>query len=197
MYIMKKQSMSLVLALALSGCATTQYSPDREALLSNPLYAEILAENMVDTMVNLEIYNDPILEDEEKKQIADSTKEQWLAAAKVARALQREGAKGQFIPMKEYAEGEVLLLENNVHFSTFFNTVPGPSLHVFLSKAVDPRDVRFPDESALDLGEMTVPYGAQSYAVPETDALQEYRTVVLWDTELDRLYAFAQISQPF
>lgn len=192
-----KTPLTLALALALTGCATTQYTPDREALLSNPLYAEIHAENMVDTLVELEIFSDPILEDEAKSRLVDSVKEKWLDVAKAARAAQNEGQKGTLLSMKEYTEGEVLYHGDTVYFSTYFNTVPGPSLHVFLSKAVDPRDVEFPDASALDLGEMTVPYGAQSFPVPEVENPLEYRTVVLFDTELDRLYGFAQIAVPF
>lgn len=194
---MKNTSLALALSLTLVGCQAAQYSPDRDALLSNPLYAETHAENMVDVMVNLEIYNDPILEDEEVQTIVDNTKETWLKVTKAARAAQAEGIKGTLIPMKEYVEGEVLYYKNALHFSTYFSSSPGPSLHVFLSKAVDPRDVLFPDESALDLGEMTAPYGAQSYPVPEVEDTQAYRSVVLWDTELNRLYGFAQISKSF
>ncbi len=196
---MKYSTLALIptIALTLTGCATTQYTPDQEALLSNPLYAEIHAENMVDTLVELEIYADPVLEDEAIKRFADKTKEQWLKVAKAARAAQNEGQKGIFIPMKEYVEGEVLYTNNNLHFSTFFSSMPGPSLHVFLSKSVDPREGEFPDASALDLGEMTAPYGAQTFAVPEVENPLEYRTVTLWDTELNRLYGFAQIAVPF
>ncbi|MCA9370572.1 MAG: DM13 domain-containing protein [Candidatus Peregrinibacteria bacterium] len=188
---------SLLLPILLIGCSAQQFTPDQDALLSNPLYAETYAESMVDTMVNLEIYNDPILEDTTVKALADSTKETWLKVAKAARAAQGEGQRGTFVPMQQYVEGEVLYRENMVHFSTFFNTVPGPSLHVFLTTVVDPRDSAFPDTTALDIGVMTVPYGAQSFPVPEVENPFTYRTVALWDTELKRLYGFAQISKPF
>ena len=191
---MKKSPLLIIAALTLSACNNTQFTPDQEALLRNPLYTEGYSESMVDTMVNLEIYNDPILEDETVKEYVDSTKETWLKVAKASRAKQREGAKGTFIPMKEYTEGEVLYVDNLVHLSPFFTSTPGPSLHIFLTKAVDPRDVLFPDESALDLGALTVVQGAQSFAVPDVENPAEYLSVVLWDTKLDRLYSFAQIT---
>lgn len=190
---MKKFAL-LLTAVSLTACSQTQYAPDQEALLQNPLYLEMYAENMVDTMVNLEIYEDPILEEEGKKAYVDNVKEQWLAKAKEARALQRQGSKGTMVPMKEYVEGEVLYVNGQLHLSPYFFTTPGPSLHVFLSKAVDPRDVLFPDETAIDLGQLTVPMAAQTFAVPATDKPAEYLSVTLWDTELNRLYGFAQIA---
>ncbi len=190
---MKKFAL-IVATATLSACSQTQYVPDREALLNNPLYLEMYAESMVDAMVNLEIYEDPILEEDGKKNYVDDVKEEWLAKAKEARSLQRQGSKGTMIPMKEYVEGEVLYLNNQLHLSPYFVSTPGPSLHVFLSKAVDPRDVLFPDETAIDLGPLTVPMAAQTFAVPATEKPAEYTSVTLWDTELNRLYGFAQIT---
>jgi len=69
-------------------------------------------------------------------------------------------------------------------------------LHVYLTNAVDPRDVAFPDPSAKDIGLIASPYGAQSYALALTpDELKKYRTVVLLDRELNRIYGFAQLSK--
>lgn len=186
--------LTLTLAVVLSACNQTQYTPDKEALLNNPLYAEQYAEQLVDRMTNLEIYQDPSLEDASVRSIVDETKEKWLKVAAQSRKDQREGIKGTLIPMKEYVEGEVLYKDNILHLAPHFISAPGPSLHVFLSKAIDPRDVLFPDETAIDLGEITSPYGAQSVAVPEVDTPEEYRTVVLWDTDINRLYGFAQIN---
>ena len=68
-------------------------------------------------------------------------------------------------------------------------------MHLFLSESVDPRDIEFPDDSSVDLGPILSPYGAQRYAVPTTDPPQRYRTAVLWDMKLERLYGFAQLSE--
>ena len=188
-----KKTLLLSITLLLSACSDPETALHID-LLENPLYAERFSETMVNTMVELEIYNDPLIEDETKRRIAEETKEKWLAVAKTARKKQREGSNGNFLTMNEYAAGEVLYVENKVHFSTLFETEPGPELHVFLTTVVDPRDVAFPDETALDLGIVVTPFGAQSYGVPEVEDPKLYRTVVLWDTKLERLYGFAQIS---
>ena len=90
--------------------------------------------------------------------------------------------------------GQALALEGHLYFGPTFLTLPGPSLHVFMTKAVDPRDVAFPDPSAVDLGLLKTPYGTQSFDMPATVTLPGYRTVVLWDTRLKRLSAFAQLK---
>jgi hypothetical protein len=194
---MKIRSIALLAPLFLVACTNGSGGQTQETLLQNPLYLEKYSENLVDTMVNLEIYEDPLLEDPAKKKIADSTKEYWLKEAKKSRKQQRQSSKGMFIPMKEYAAGEVMLTRkgDSVYFGPSFETTPGPSVHAFISKTVDPRDVEFPDETAIDLGEVKIPYGAQSFMLTEKLAEPiKYRTVVLWDTKLGRLYSFAQIS---
>jgi hypothetical protein len=191
---MKIRSIALIAPLLLTACGGT-YNPDQKALLENPLFLEQYAEQMVDTMVNLEINENPILEDSAKKDIVDETKEYWLKQSKKARKRQRQSLKGSFITMGEYTEGEVIFTGDTVYFGPTFTSGTGPSVHIFLSKTVDPRDVEFPDETAIDLGELNVPYGAQGFLLSEN--LQDptaYRTVVIWDTKLELLYAFAQIS---
>jgi len=192
---MRKFLFIAVTPLLLVGCQKSVYQADREALLQNPLYLEMYAEQFVDTMVNLSIYQDPITQDEAKMKIVDKTKEYWLQKSAEARKMQREGSKGAFIPMSEYTEGETLFINNMIHMSPGFFVNPGPNLHVFLTQAVDPRDVEFPDVTAIDAGEILVPYGAQSFAIDEEiEEPRLYRTVVLWDTDLERLYGFAQIN---
>ena len=192
-----KFRVALLGSFLLAACNTTAYSPDAKALLQNPLFAELYSEQLVDTMVNLEIYEDPVLQDEAKKKVASDAKEQWLAVARKARADQREGLIGQFVPMKEYAEGEVLYKDDMLHFSPPFITTPGPDLHVWISTVVDPRDAEFPDPTAIDVGPMHVPYGAQTMPVPAVEDPKAYRSVVLWDNALGRLWGFAQISPMF
>lgn len=191
---MKTRALLFAAPLLLLGCKAA-YQADAEALLENPLYMEIYAEQMVDTMVGFEIYEDPIVEDEDKKKIIDETKEYWFALAKKSRADQRKGSKGGLISMKQYTEGEVLYKDGFVHLGPTFVATPGPDLHIYLTTAIDPRDVQFPDESAIDLGVIAVPYGAQSFIIPKKlENPLAYRTVVIWDNKLDRLYGFAQLS---
>ena len=194
---MKIRSIALLAPLFLVACNGNSLNQNHEALLNNPLYLEQYSEQLVDTMVNLEVYGDPLIEDESKKKIADDSKKYWLAEAKKSRKAQRQSSKGSFIMIKEYVAGEVMLTKDGsaVHFGPTFTVTPGPSVHVVLTTAVDPRDVEFPDESAIDIGEVLMPYGAQSYYLTEKVADPiKYRTVVLWDSKLNRLYGFAQIS---
>ncbi|MDP6562057.1 MAG: DM13 domain-containing protein [Candidatus Peribacteraceae bacterium] len=194
---MKIRSIALITPLLLAACGGT-YNPDQKALLENPLYLEQYAEQLVDAMVNLEIYEDPLLEDAAKQKVVDSTKEYWLKKAKEARKAQRKGMKGSFTTMKEYTEGEVVFNGKTVYFGPTFDTTPGPSVHAFLTVTVDPRDVQFPDITAIDLGEVKVPFGAQGFVLDEKiEDFIKYRTVVLWDTKLDRLYGFAQMTPRF
>ena len=93
--------------------------------------------------------------------------------------------------------GEVVYVPNMLHFGTKFESSPGVSLRVYLTTVVDPRDVVFPDDTALDLGTLKNAFSAQSYNVPEVENPKLYRTAVIWDTKLDRLYGFAQLDAIF
>lgn len=192
---MKKTFIAASTLLMLTACQSRNTQEHALSyLLENPLYAERYSEAMVDAMVELEIYNDPIIEDEAKKKIADKTKEKWLEVARDARAAQRMGSKGTFTPMEAYTAGEVLYKDNTIFLAPDFATVPGPSLHLILSTVVDPRDAEFPDATAIDIGEIRSNLGTSRYDVPEVEDPKLYRTLVLWDTKLEQLYGFAQIS---
>jgi hypothetical protein len=193
---MKKTIIASMAILALTACqnANTSNEPELSYLLENPLFAERYSESMVDTMVELEIYEDPIIKDEAKMKIIDKTKESWLKVAQKARVDQRKGSKGSFTPITEFTAGEVLYSGNSLFLAPDFASAPGPSLHFYLSTVVDPRDVEFPDESAIDLGLMRSNLGTGRYEVIAIEEPIKYRSLVLFDTELERLYGFAQIS---
>ena len=177
----------------LAGCSAAR--PTLSDHMTNPLFAERYGEELVNRMTELEIQKDPLIENAEKKAVIDQVREQWMERAKKARDVQREGATGEFAEMKEYVRGRALLLGNTLYLSTTFESEPGPSLHLYLTTAVDPRDIAFPDPTAVDLGELQSPYGAQTVAVPNVKDFSILRTLVLWDTTLDRLYGFAQLSR--
>lgn len=193
---MKKTFIASLALLTLTACQNnTGNEQSLSYLLENPLFAERYSEAMVDTMVEFEIYEDPIIEDEEKMKIIDKTKEKWLKVAQQSRVDQRNGSKGSFTPINEFTAGEVLFTDGKVYLAPDFASVPGPSVHFFLSTVVDPRDSDFPDESAIDLGVMRSNLGTGRYDVEvEIDDPIKYRSLVLFDTELERLYGFAQIS---
>lgn len=179
----------------LAGCGRTAESPSVELLLQNPLFAERYAEELVDVLTELEIIQDPVLEKENAKDKIASLKTDWLAIARDARASQRNGLLGDLLSMGAFTKGETLLTPTTLYFGPTLEVAPGPSLHVYLSEHIDPRDVEFPDASAIDLGVLPVPYGATALQLPkDIGDIIRFRTVVLWDVTLNRLYGFAQLS---
>lgn len=193
---MKKPLFTLTLStLLLAGCSSATEEMSLEQRLENPLYAERYAEEIVDRMVEYKIQNDPILEDEQKAAIIEETRKKWLEVGRDARTKQREGFTGFVTSINEPAKGELLYMGNILYTDTTFDVAPGPDLHFYITTIVDPRDTEFPDETAVDLGQLRSSYGAQKYSVPPVEDPQIYRTVVLWDNALERLYGFAQISK--
>ena len=195
---MKYLLYSLIATLPLAACfgPPGQQSAELQQQIENPLYLERYAEEMVENLVKMAIDEDPILEDKRKAAVVEQSRTYWLEEAKRARREQQEGRSGTFIPMGRYSHGEVLLAsDGHLYIDSLFESTPSPSLHVFISTVVDPRDVEFPDESSIDLGLIRSGYGAQTYELPENmENLLIYRTVILWDTELDQLQSFAQLS---
>ncbi|MBI3331995.1 hypothetical protein HYZ99_03480 [Candidatus Peregrinibacteria bacterium] len=166
-----------------------------EQLLENPLYAEQYYDLLLERMVELEIQKDPILEEGSKKSLVEDVRRDALAKAREATAKQREGFMGVFVPAKEQAHGEALYVDDTLYLGPSFDSPPGPDLRVYLSTLVDPRDGEFPDEQSLDLGRLESPFGTQRFSVKPTDSPELYRTAVLYDADLDRMYSFAQLSQ--
>lgn len=189
---MKKNLCVFSCALLLSACTGTAATHD---LYDNPLYAEWYYQDLVDEMVELVLREDEITKDERKMNIIEDTRRDALQKQKDAERRQYEGIMGQFISDIETTRGEALLLDDTLYLGPDFDTVPGPDLHLYLTTAVDPRD-SFPDETAIDLGELRDAYGAQAYAVPmsEGEERPQWRTLVLWDEQLERLYGFAQLQ---
>jgi hypothetical protein len=179
--------------LILTGCS--RKTAMLEDHLQNPLFAERYAESVVDRLVELEIVKDPALEDSAKKSYLDTERKKWLEITRNARQAQRDGMQGDMIALSDFANGDVLYVQGALYFGTLFEIDPLPSLHIYLTTVVDPRDVKFPDATAMDLGELQSAYGAQTYAVPSVDNPLLYRTVVLWDTAFGRLHSFAQLSK--
>ena len=194
---MNKTFSSLTLSiLLLSGCSGAPgENMSLEQHLKNPLYAERYAEEMVDRMVEYKIQDDPILEDEQKADVIEKTRKEWLEVGRDARKIQNEGFRGFLISINESVKGELFYLNNTLYTDTLFAVSPGPNLHFYISTVVDPRDAEFPDETAIDIGKLDSAYGAQSYAVTPVEDPQLYRTIVVWDQDLERLYGFAQMSK--
>ncbi len=161
----------------------------------NPLVESRRAEGLADTLANLIIQNDSITKE---KGMTEKITDEIAAAKTHLIEVQEEignGFRGAILSIQEDAHGHVLYLDDTLYFSSDFDADPGINLHAYLTTAVDPREGKFPDSTALDLGEVTVPYGAQSFAVPHQKRPELYRTFVLFDATLKRLYGFAQLNR--
>lgn len=182
-------------ALAAGGCAYREKEPS-PLLMENPLYAKRYYDELVENLVSITIHSDPVLQKKGVEKTVERARRAALAKAREAEERQRGGAQGAFIPMEEYALGTAFFSGNALYLSSDFEVTPGISLHLFLTTAVDPRDVAFPDSDAIDLGPLKSAYGAQAFAVqlPASSSIP-YRTAVLWDTALERLVSFAQLHE--
>ena len=188
-----KKFLPLAIALVLVGCTKSQ-GVSLEYLLTNPLYAERYADEMVDSLVELKIQDDPILEDASIAKTVEQQRQKWLKVAQEATKIQRTGGLGVFIPVNAHVTSEALYIDDTLYLNPITRIAPGPDLHVYLSTIVDPRDVEFPDATAVDLGPLKSPYGAQRYSVPAKDKPELYRTVAIWDNTLNRVWGFAQLG---
>jgi hypothetical protein len=192
-----KKLLPIVCALLLAGCISEPPNPHSTSLeerLKNPLFAEHYFEELVQGMVKIELNKDSLLEDDNKKKILNDARRNGLKRSRDAEQAQLPGALGTFITDQVHTEGTALYLDNMIYISPKFSTTPGVTLHFFLTKVVDPREKEFPDDTAIDLGSVVTAYGAQRYPVKEVENPREYRTLVLFDTSLERVHAFAQLS---
>lgn len=191
--------LSGITSIMLASCtgAPGEQSSALQEYMKNPLFLERYAEEIVESLVQMQIEENPLLADEKKAALVDKARTYWLAKAKQARREQAEGRQGTFLLMEEFAQGDTLLSpDGRLYIGPTFEVTPSPDLHVFISTVVDPRDQEFPDPSSIDVGSIATPYGAQAFVLPdemEIEQLLLYRTVVLWDTGLERLMSFAQL----
>jgi len=185
-------------AAALTAC--TKVVPENAIshgeLMQNPLFAERFSEELIDAMVQIQLWEDPILQDEQKAALIEEARIGWFEITKEARAAKREGMLGTWQPIATDVRGMMLLTaQGNLYFDSQFTVTPGLELALYLTAAVDPRDTEFPDETAINLGKLQTPYGAQSYMLPEeAQDASLYRTAVLWDEALQRMHGIAQFN---
>lgn len=194
---MRKPSILLVLALGLTLAACkAPLPPEAKDRLQNPLYAEYYYDELVQTLVDVELKKaDIVAKDARMKALLDEERRAGLAKAEEATDRQDMGTRGMLVQAEAFAQGEALLLDNTLYFGPEFNIAPGPEIHLYLSKVVDPRDAEtFPTAEDIDVGVLISPYGVQQYATPDLDPA-EYRTLAFYDTRLKMLYAFAQLAK--
>lgn len=192
----------LTISLILAGCGNSIGMPERDTslndLLRNPLYAEYYYDDLTEHMMNISLQNDPILESPNVLATVDRTRTRSLQHANLAKKAQDQGSRGSFLSDRSLVSGEALFLDDVLYFGPTFNAAPGPSLSVYLTTTIDPRDAAFPDETAVRIGSIKNQYGAQSFDVASrkkpTGTGAGLRTVVLFDEELTLVFGFAQLS---
>lgn len=177
----------LALVLSLSACQGQRSG--------NPLTDSRYGDELADTLANLIIQQDAITQDADTLALINKNIARAKDIGNTARDLMAEGMQGAIIPLAQDVSGYVLTLDGTLYISSEFTVDPGLDLHVYLTEAVDPRDGAFPDPSAVDLGKLQSPYGAQSYAIASKKSPEVLRTFVLYDRTLKRLYGFAQLSK--
>ena len=187
---------TLPLALLTACCFLAGCNPNTTNIAtqnSNPLTASRYGDELADTLANFIISKDPITERDGMKEFINTEIAKAKEISLDAREKQSHGLMGRLIPLDNDAVGLALYLESTLYFSSDFLVDPGPSLHVYLTEMVDPRDGVFPDDTAVDLGEVQATYGAQQYGVNTTS--DKLRTLVFWDKKLQKIYGFAQLSR--
>ncbi|MFA6522760.1 MAG: DM13 domain-containing protein [Candidatus Peribacteraceae bacterium] len=194
---MKRYLFPLFLALLLAGCTRSdsgQANVRWENLMQNPLYADQYWLDMVNRMVEMQLQEPDLAKNKTLLATVDEVRRNALLREQAEARKRREGKEGSFIQVKEFTEGRALLRGTTLSFSPTFSTVPGPNLRIYLSPSLDPRDAAFPDTGSLNVGRLESPYGAQEYLLSEETDTKPFRTVVLYDPKLERLYGFAQLQ---
>jgi hypothetical protein len=195
---MKRSLTLLALGLVLASCSSAPVAkPKTETLeenLMNPLFAAQYWTELTERMVTLHLEENPALKDSRKAAIAERVRSEAVEKEKAATMIKNRNAYGQFVAIGEQTQGDTLIVGTTVFLGPLFETYPGVDVHLYLTKAVDPRDTDFPDASAIDLGTLQSPYGPQAYEVLKTpEELKGMRTLALWDAALGRFIAFAQL----
>lgn len=198
---MKRSLPFLGAAILLSGCGfgLPRQDASLQDQLRNPLYAEYYYDDLTDQMISLAVRDDAAIADPAKRAIVDRTRTRALEHASVALKAQQKGLRGIFKTDRDLVLGDALLLDGVLYFGPTFNAAPGPSLSLYLTTTVDPRDAQFPDPTAVRVGGLKNHYGAQSFDVSKlplapTGTGAGLRTAVLWDDELGILYGFVQLQ---
>lgn len=179
---------TLLSLIFFAGCSSQPSAPENNSLLKSQRLEEL-----ADTLANIIITEDPASKDVVTRNMITAEIAKTKEALAAEQAAQKNGLSGPFLSVMESVQGNVLLKDGMLYLSSDFYSRPGLSLHLYLTTAVDPRDVTFPDVTAVDLGALDYPFGPMAFAV-HGDKTENMRTAVLWDAKLKRLYGFAQLS---
>lgn len=98
--------------------------------------------------------------------------------------------QGAFMAQAHNVAGEALVIENEtgrvLRFENF-ETINGPSLHIYLSKDLEAKEY-------IDLGDIKATKGNVSYSIPEGVNLAEYNKVLVWCEPFSVLFSSAELA---
>lgn len=77
--------------------------------------------------------------------------------------------------------------------SAFTTSSQGPDLHVLLDRPAQPPQTYANLGSALNLGSLHSPSGAQRYPIPDAINLQDYSSVVIWCRMANATFGYASL----
>ena len=184
----------LAASFLVAGCAPSA-GPTLEHHLENPLFGYVYYVEMTQHLTNLQINEDPMLEDEAFKTRLEDLKADAMRRMQAEDARIKEGRIGTFVRASDPVAGQVLVLDGMLYLSPDFVSPPGSRVRVYLSTVVDPRDAAFPDPTAVEVGLLTSNHGDQAFRLPKLENPEQYRTVIIHDEGLQRTLGFAQLRE--
>ncbi len=194
---MKRALLFSLSTLLLAGCGKPLQNVDIQKYYgSNPLVEEQRATELTQVMVNMIVNEKAALLEDDLFDEVDRMRLDSGKKTEVATKDRKNGLLGQWNPHKQRALGFTLVRpkEGVIFTGTTFESDPGVELHIFATKTVDPRTVEFPDTDSKDLGLLLFPYGAQTLTFDPALWNEDFRTLVLYDVKLKRVYGFLQLG---
>lgn len=189
-----------VACIMLSACGSkpTPEAPRNAANLpyhlQNPLFVERYGKELLGQLAKIKTSDSSFLSRKANADRLESLRTEWRSKVDESEVMQNNNLRGGLISVDADALGELLLVKDTLYFGPETSFVPSADLRIYLTTVVDPREVAFPDETAMDLGPIQSPYGPQAYKAPNVTNPLEYRTAVLYDPTLESMFAFAQLG---
>lgn len=117
----------------------------------------------------------------------------------VARSASDAIASGAFVAGEAPSTGTARIITEDGHRyleldAAFSTSNMGPDLHVLLDSATQPPKSYDNLGSAVNLGKLHSPSGAQRYPIPDVIDLASFKTVVIWCRMANATFAYAPLN---
>ena len=108
-------------------------------------------------------------------------------------------ASGTFVAAEKPTTGAVRIVEEGGHryleFNAAFSTSDqGPDLHVLLDPAAEPSASYENLGSVINLGALSNFTGTQRYPIPDSIAVEDYQSVVIWCRMANATFGYAPLQ---